>query len=181
MSLVIYTYHDPYLIDKESYWNEISNCPYFCVAQTLVNGLRAHYKNKFDGGRVTTVKVLTDSLYEDWASPAWIIKQHTIIDNIVNNRSIGNNTGPQSEKINNAFRFNRDEVFMSIRTLFELNVNPTAVLEEKLTAEQKYIMDIYRQILSSEDRSYFFLTDSLSEEEVARELQGGDDISLVVF
>lgn len=166
MSLVIYTYHDPYLIDKESYWNEISNCPYFCVAQTLVNGLRAHYKNKFDGGRVTTVKVLTDSLYEDWASPAWIIKQHTIIDNIVNNRSIGNNTGPQSEKINNAFKFNRDEVFMSLRTLFELNVNPTAVLEEKLTAEQKYIMDIYRQILSSEDRSYFFLTDSLSEEEV---------------
>ena len=62
MSIVIYTYHDPYKIDQEPYWNEIKNCPYFCSAQTLVNGLRKHYKGKFDGGRVTTVKMLTDSL-----------------------------------------------------------------------------------------------------------------------
>lgn len=82
MSIVIYTYHDPYKIDQEPYWNEIKNCPYFCSAQTLVNGLRSHYKGKFDGGRVSTVKILTDSLYVDWASPAWIVKQHTDIDNI---------------------------------------------------------------------------------------------------
>lgn len=82
MSIVIYTYHDPYKIDQEPYWDEIKNCPYFCSAQTLVNGLRKHYKGKFDGGRVTTVKILTDSLYEDWASPAWIVKQHTDIDNV---------------------------------------------------------------------------------------------------
>ena len=63
MSIVIYTYHDPYEIDKEHYWEKIKNCPYFCVAQTLVNGLRKHYKRKFDGERVTTVKRLTDSLY----------------------------------------------------------------------------------------------------------------------
>ena len=75
MSIVIYTYHDPYKIDQEPYWNEIKNCPYFCSAQTLVNGLRTHYKGKFDGGRVTTVKKLTDALYEEWSSPAWIVKQ----------------------------------------------------------------------------------------------------------
>ena len=61
MSIVIYTYHDPYKIDQEPYWDEIKNCPYFCSAQTLVNGLRSHYKEKFDGGRVSTVKILTDS------------------------------------------------------------------------------------------------------------------------
>ena len=40
MSIVIYTYHDPYKIDHEPYWDEIKNCPYFCSAQTLVNGLQ---------------------------------------------------------------------------------------------------------------------------------------------
>ena len=79
MSIVIYTYHDPYKIDQEPYWDEIKNCPYFCSAQTLVNGLRSHYKEKFDGGRVSTVKILTDSLYVDWASTAWIVKQARII------------------------------------------------------------------------------------------------------
>ena len=68
MSIEIYTYHDPYKIDQEPYWDKIKNCPYFCVSQTLVNGLRKHYKGKFDGGRVTTVKWLTDSLYDYWLS-----------------------------------------------------------------------------------------------------------------
>lgn len=113
MSIVIYTYHDPYKIDQEPYWDEIKNCPYFCSAQTLVNGLRSHYKEKFDGGRVSTVKILTDSLYIDWASPAWIVKQHTDIDNIINS---GFSTDlSESERINigRAFLFNRDDVFVS--------------------------------------------------------------------
>ena len=140
MSIVIYTYHDPYKIDKEPYWNEIKNCPYFCSAQTLVNGLRKHYKRKFDGGRVTTVKILTDSLYEDWASPAWIVKQHTDIDNIINGGFPTELTETEKKNIGNAFLFNRDDVFTSIRTMFELNVDINAVLRNKLTKEQKYIL-----------------------------------------
>ena len=115
----------------------IKNCPYFCSAQTLVNGLRSHYKEKFDGGRVSTVKILTDSLYVDWASPAWIVKQHTDIDNIINS---GFSTDlSESERINigRAFLFNRDDVFASIRTMFELNVDPSAILKNKLTKEQE--------------------------------------------
>lgn len=119
MSIVIYTYHDPYKIDQEPYWNEIKNCPYFCSAQTLVNGLRSHYKGKFDGGRVSTVKILTDSLYVDWASPAWIVKQHTDIDNIINSGFLTDFSESERINISRAFLFNRDDVFASIRTMFE--------------------------------------------------------------
>ena len=171
MSIVIYTYHDPYKIDKEPYWNEIKNCPYFCSAQTLVNGLRKHYKRKFDGGRVTTVKILTDSLYEDWASPAWIVKQHTDIDNIINGGLPTELTETERKNIGNAFLFNRDDVFTSIRTMFELNVDINAVLRDKLTKEQKYILDIYKKILSSDKMGDFFLAKSLSEEEINAGLQ----------
>ena len=166
MSIVIYTYHDPYKIDQEPYWDEIKNCPYFCSAQTLVNGLRSHYKEKFDGGRVSTVKILTDSLYVDWASPAWIVKQHTDIDNIINS---GFSTDlSESERINigRAFLFNRDDVFASIRTMFELNVDPSAILKDKLTQEQRFILGIYQKILASEMKKDFYLAQSLAEEEI---------------
>ena len=44
MSITVYTYHDPYKLNENSaLWGEISNCPYFCVSQTLVNGLKAIY------------------------------------------------------------------------------------------------------------------------------------------
>ena len=165
MSIVIYTYHDPYKIDKEPYWKDIKNCPYFCVSQTLVNGLRKHYKGLFDGGRVTTVKWLTDSLYEHWASPAWIVKQHTDIDNIIMQ---GLTEGMLEEKNNIAqsFLFNREEVFNSIRTLFELGVDINSVQLEKLNKEQAFILDIYRRILSSDKKADFFLKGILTESEI---------------
>lgn len=171
MSIVIYTYHDPYKIDQEPYWNEIKNCPYFCSAQTLVNGLRKHYEGKFDGGRVATVKILTDSLYEDWASPAWIVRQHTDIDNIINGELPTALTETEKRNIGRAFLFNRDDVFKSIRTMFELNVDINAVQREKLTKEQGYILDIYKKILLSDKRGDFFLTPNLSEEEINAGLQ----------
>lgn len=170
MSIVIYTYHDPYEIDKEHYWEKIKNCPYFCVAQTLVNGLRKHYKRKFDGERVTTVKRLTDSLYKEWVSPATIVKQHTDIDNIINAGFPTELTETERKNISRAFLFNRDEVFKSIRTLFELNVDLNAIHEEKLTKEQKYILDIYKKILTSDKRSDFFLSGSLSEDKINNSL-----------
>lgn len=166
MSIVIYTYHDPYKIDQETYWKEIKNCPYFCAAQTLVNGLREHYKGKFDGGRVTTVKWLTDSLYEDWASPAWIVKQHTDIDNIIRAGLPTDLTDTEKENIGSAFLFNRDEIFESIRIMFELNIDLNSILKNKLTKEQEYIVDIYRRICATDNKEDFFLAESLSEDEI---------------
>ena len=166
MSIVIYTYHDPYKIDQESYWKDIKNCPYFCAAQTLVNGLREHYKGKFEGGRVTTVKWLTDSLYEDWVSPAWIVKQHTDIDNVINGGLPTDLTDPEKENIGSAFLFNRDEVFKSIRTMFELKVDLKSIRKDKLTKEQEYIVDIYQRICDTDKKEDFSLAESLSEDEI---------------
>ncbi len=166
MSLVIYTYHDPYMIDHDPYWDEIKNCPYFCVSQTMVNGLRKHYKGKFDGGRVTTVKWMTDSLYEQWTSSACAVKQHTVIDNLINGELSSEFSREESQNIGRAFLFNRDEVFKSIRALFELNINADTVLVDKLTKEQKYIIELYKKILTSDKKKDFLIPESLTEAEV---------------
>lgn len=40
MPFKIYTYEDPYKLDKADFWNEIAAMPHFCSARTLVNGLK---------------------------------------------------------------------------------------------------------------------------------------------
>ena len=43
MGIKIYTYKDPFHLDKYSYWNEIKQYPHLCVSQTLVQGLDKKY------------------------------------------------------------------------------------------------------------------------------------------
>ena len=151
MSITVYTYKDPYrLKDNKPLWKEISACPYFCVAQTLVNGLKAVYGDSFKIGRVTTVKNLTDSLYDKWVGTTCAVKQHADLDNIVVGFKENQNlSSSELENVKKSFLFNRDEVFSSIRTMFELRINPESIVDEYLTPEQRFIVEIYNLIINS--------------------------------
>lgn len=169
MSIEIYMYHDPYRLNKEKFWDEIKDCPYFCVSQTLVNGLRKIYSKDFELGRVTTVKNLTDSLYKQWMSTSCLVKQHTVIDNII---SMGLTAVDQEEQnnIRKAFLFNRDEVFNSIRTMFELNINANDIIMKKLTPEQEFIVEVFKKILKSEKVKNFTLNTNFSKQDISKAL-----------
>ena len=49
MPYKIYTYEDPYRLDETDFWDEIAALPHFCVARTLVNGLKDVMKNSIRG------------------------------------------------------------------------------------------------------------------------------------
>ena len=115
MPIEIITYRDPYRMNQDSYWDKVRDCPYFCVSQTLVNGLKSLYQNDFQKGRVTTVQKLLEKMFPDWESAAKVIKQHTIIDNLVARRMDGDQSGTLTNNIAKSFLFNREEVFKSIR------------------------------------------------------------------
>lgn len=168
MSIVIYTYRDPYKLKENiALWNEVSLCPYFCVAQTMVNGLKAAYGEVFQVGRVTTVKNLTDSLYEKWVGTACVVKQHADLDNIiVNIRGIQGLSGEELENIKKAFLFNRDEVFSSIRTMFELKMNPQNIMDRYLTPEQRFIVAVFNNILETEKAENFRLEQNFTKEQI---------------
>ena len=168
MSTVIYTYRDPYkLKENKDLWNEITYCPYFCVAQTLVNGLKMVYGDSFQVGRVTTVKNLTDSLYKEWVSTSCAVKQHADVDNIiVNSTFVEGLSEEQLENIKKSFLFNREEVFCSIRTMFELKIDPKNIVDKFLSPEQRFIVDVYRKILSSGKIADFMLKQDFTFEEI---------------
>lgn len=171
MSIAIYTYRDPYKLNQELYWDEIKSCPYFCVSQTLVNGLKTIYKKEFQQGRVTTVQNLIEALFYQWESTACIIKQHTDIDNIIANGLPPVLGTHMQENITRAFLYNREEVFESIRVMFELNINENDILIEKLTPEQKFIVELFKKILSSDKRKDFVLKDSFDEAFITESLE----------
>ena len=168
MSIVIYSYHNPYsLKDNQELWDEIVNCPYFCVSQTLVNGLKTLYGKDFQINRVTTVKNLTDAVYRYWTGTACAVKQHADIDNIISMASArcGLNAD-EVENIRKSFLFNRNEVFNSIRTMFELRMNPNNIVEKYLTPEQKFIVFIFNEIINSARTKDFLLKDNFTEQEI---------------
>lgn len=168
MSTVIYTYRDPYkLRDNKALWDEITSCPYFCVAQTMVNGLRAVYGGTFQVGRVTTVKNLTDSLYKEWVGTACAVKQHADIDNIILNIDLVEGLSlEQLDNIKKSFLFNREEVFNSIRTMFELRMNPQNIVDNYLTPEQRFIVDVYKKIIASNKIADFKIGQDFTADDV---------------
>lgn len=168
MSITVYTYHDPYkLKDNAELWKEISNCPFFCVSQTMVNGLKSVYGNTFQIGRVTTIMNLVNSLFSEWVNTSCAVKQHADIDNLISNyqTDIGL-TDVEMENVKKSFLFNRDDVFTSIRTMFELRINPENIVDKYLSPEQRFIVSVYNNILASEKVKDFYLPDCFSEEEV---------------
>ena len=167
MSIVIYTYRDPYKLDTEPYWDELKSCPYFCVSQTLVNGLKGLYKKDFRQGRVTTIQNMIEAMYEYWESTACIVKQHTDIDNIISTGLPSVISPDLQENVSRAFLFNRMEVFKSIRIMFELNMNVQDILMDKLTPEQLFnCQKFIKKIISCEKKKDFTLQSDFDIEAV---------------
>ena len=155
MSIKIYTYQDPYRLNAEPFWKEITNCPYFCVSQTLVNGLKGLYRADFQQGRVTTVKNLTDSIFEQWESTECIIRQHADLDNLVKAGALAVLKEPMQHNLADVLSFNRENIFQSIRVMAELNINLDEIRMEELTQEQGLVVTLYKRLMASEKHMPF--------------------------
>ena len=162
MSLKIYTFSNPNYLDQEDFWNEIKDAPYFCVTQTLVNGLSARFSKDFPKGRIGTSQNLLNNLYEDWLSTSKIIKQHTDLDSII--------TQELSVDLD-AFAFNRDDLFKSIRVMFELGMEPTGINKDLLSEEQRILFDIFCCICNSKRINDFRIDEVLNDEEITEAIE----------
>lgn len=166
MSIVIYTYRDPYKLTKEDFFPHISTCPYFCASQTLANGLGSIYPKEFPKARVTTVRNLTEALFDNWETTATVVKQHADIDKIISGGITGAISPQLQDNLIKSFQFNRDEVFQSIRTMFELGLKPESIQENTLTQEQRFILEIYKRILETDAKKDFNLSFDGNEQDV---------------
>lgn len=158
MAITIYTYSNPYEINKEPYFASIQNCFHLCVSQTLVNGLCDQYK-EFYKGKLTTVTRFINELYSNWESDSVAISQRAAIDNLIEYMDfsmIVDDIG--SEDVITSLKRNRSDVVESIRTMFELGMEPGNIKSEKLSYEQKFIVEIYRELKRTDNKFFAIKT-----------------------
>ena len=168
MPFSIYTYSNPYEINKELYWDSIKNCPHFCVSQTMANGMMGTYE-EMTAGKVSTVENLVKGLFAYWESSECKIKQYTVIDEAINRLIIAEN----SEKIKQSLRFNRKQLSNSLRILFELDMSTQEIQTDLMTEEQRKLVELYRIIRKSDLFQDFTLKRYFSEAEIENAIREG--------
>lgn len=168
MPFSIYTYSNPYEINKELYWDSIKNCPHFCVSQTMANGMIGTYE-EMTVGKVSTVENLVKGLFAYWESSECKIKQYTVIDEAINRLNIPEN----EEKIKQSLRFNRKQLSNSLRILFELDMNIEEMRTELMSEEQRHLVELYEIIKKSDLVQAFTLKRHFSEYDIEKAIREG--------
>lgn len=67
MSIKIYTYENPYELDKTFFWSEIMDYPHLCNSQVLANALKEKYPKLLDSLICPIDNVLVN-VYTDWSN-----------------------------------------------------------------------------------------------------------------
>ena len=167
MSIKIYTYADPYELQRESYWDEIKNCAHFCVSQTMVNGLQTIYPSL--GCYMTTVRILVNTFYSDWENENRRVKQIMEVDNAINAMSF-----EKDENGRLSLEYNVRSLVKCIRIFKELGLNDDSFDVSELNSDQRYLVDIYKYICRREKTSFEFsrITDKdIIEEKILEALK----------
>lgn len=167
MAIVIYTYSNPYRLHREPYWALIKNAFHLCASQTLASGLCDQYKNEFFEGKLTTITRFINKLYDEWESPVTEINQRAAIDNLIGYMCFDEIIGEDIdlEDIRLSLRRNRLYVVKSVKTMFELGMNPDHIQDTALTYEQKCVVEIYRELRRTNNK-YFVLKSGFTGDEI---------------
>ena len=165
MGIKIYTYSNPYDINRESYWNEIKNCAHFCVSQTMVNGLEDVYDSLKKGEYLTTIRILLNSFYSDWEDENTRVKQIMEVDNAINNLTIDEDENGNARR---SLEYNTKSLVKCIRLFKELGLSAESFDVSRLNMDQRYLIEIYKYISKREYSSFKF--ERVSGEETINKL-----------
>ena len=148
MGIKIYTYSNPYELTQEMYWDEIKDCPHFCVSQTMVNGFTDLYKHWKKNGCLTTMRILLNSLYADWEDKNTRVRQIMEVDHAIHSLAL------DEDNIRRSLEYNTKDLANCIRMFRELGLEADSFDESKINAVQRYLVRIYKAI-SRQNRSSF--------------------------
>lgn len=153
MSIKIYTYSNPYELEKEVYWDIIRNSPHFCASQTLVNGFKDIYSLFKTKNNITTIQNLINYIYNKWDDPETRVKQMIEVDNAISKLVI---SGNHVNGVRKALLNNTKSLTNSLRILFELNLDPANFDTTNINLDQKYLVDIFKIIINNPKSSFKF-------------------------
>ncbi len=144
MPYKIYTYEDPYQLDKADFWGEISALPHFCSARTLVNGFKDVLGDSIQG-LICPLDVLVehDNVYKQWTDNISLrVHQYSALSAtfkmLVEQRKI-------SKPFHMALTQNQNHFLEALRLFIELDINASALDSSKGNTEQKLFVYMLRK------------------------------------
>lgn len=148
MPFKIYTYEDPYKLDKADFWNEISALPHFCSARTLVNGLKHVLGDKIEG-LICPLDDLVEheDVYMQWTDNISLrIQQYSafsaVFRQLLEKRKI-------SKPFHMALEHNQNHFLEAVRLFIELDISAAAIDGSKGNTEQRLFVYMLKQAQQS--------------------------------
>lgn len=149
MPYKIYTYEDPYKLNKTDFGAEIFSLPHFCSARTLVNGLKDIYGDEIKGLICAFDDfVQHEGIYKSWTDNISLrVQQYSRLTSIysrLHGKQIGNAT------IDNQFLLalmqNQKHFLEALRLFIELNIPAQSIDGSKGNTEQQLFVEILRSV-----------------------------------
>lgn len=136
MPYKIYTYADPYNLDKADYWDEIASLPHFCSARTLVNGLNDVIGESIKG-LICDFDALIDheNVFKQWTKNVGRqVQQYSVLSTAFK-RLLDN--GKITKEFHLALSQNQNYFLEAIRLFIELGISASSINGDKGNLEQK--------------------------------------------
>lgn len=149
MPYKIYTYTDPYKLNQTDFWGEVCNLPHFCVARTLVNGLK-NVMQKDINGLICPLDALVchEQVYKSWTDNVVLrIQQYSALTRIFKTRLAEKRI---DKNFFNALLQNQSHFLDALRLFIELNITASAIDKTKGNKEQCFFVETLEQIQGME-------------------------------
>lgn len=177
MAFKIYTYTDPYSLNKAVYWDEIKTLPHFCVSRTLVNGFVDVMQDSIEG-LICQIDdfVNSDQVYRSWTDNISLrIKQYSFLTSVFMDLHA-------KKVIDDSFFYslqqNQNYFLDAIRLFVELDISAAVLHPNMANREQRLFIDILKHIQSNNNNLFKFpqtpdlfkvktIIDTLAEQELA--------------
>lgn len=144
MPFKIYTYEDPYKLDKADFWAEISALPHFCGARTLVNGLKDVLGDHIQGLICPLDELVNhEEVYKRWTDNISLrVQQYSAFSSefkqLLEKRKI-------SKPFHMALEQNQNHFLEAVRLFVELDIKASAIDESKGNTEQKLFVHMLKK------------------------------------
>ena len=145
MAYRIYTYEDPYKLNQTDFWPEICAVPHFCVARTLVNGLKDVLGNDIQGLLCPLDDLVNHaSIYQSWTTNIGLrVQQYSVITAIFEDLL---SKGEIDESFHMSLRHNQNHLLDALRLFIELGLSAEVLDQTKGHKEQRLFIDILKRV-----------------------------------
>lgn len=163
MPYKIYTYEDPYKLNKASFWDSIASFPHFCASRTLVNGLKENMQESINGLICPLDDLVNhENIYGNWTNDiSFRIHQYTVLSATFKNLL---DKGQIDRDFYMSLTQNQNHFLDALRLFIELSISASSLDSSSGNKEQKLFVSMLNRL---QNNSSFHFPDTPSKEKIA--------------